>query len=79
MRDGYTCQLCGDKDKEFHCHHIIPVSIAPDKIEDPTNLITLCQSCHNKAHDGDWQKINLTIQGLLQENKNLQKEIQWEK
>ncbi len=79
FRDEYTCQLCGDKDGNFHCHHIIPVSIAPDKIEDPTNLITLCQSCHSKAHNGDWQKINLTIQGLLQENKNLQKEILWEK
>lgn len=78
FRDEYTCQLCNCKDAEFHCHHIIPASIAPDKIEDTTNLITLCQDCHTKAHMGDWQKIDLEIQKLLLENKTLQKELQWE-
>ena len=48
-RDNYTCQECGKKqieeEKIFPVHHI-----DYDKLNDnPTNLITLCNSCHGKT------------------------------
>jgi HNH endonuclease len=55
-RDNYECQLCGSK-KELKLHHIIPKQIAPNKIEDLNNLITLCKTCHlYKAHMGCYNK-----------------------
>jgi hypothetical protein len=50
MRDGYTCQLCGDTeselDKKLSCHHI-----DYDKQNAmPNNLISLCVLCHTKTN-----------------------------
>jgi endogenous inhibitor of DNA gyrase (YacG/DUF329 family)/uncharacterized protein YlaI len=44
-RDSFTCQLCGKK-KATDVHHIIPRRVRIDN--DPSNLITLCKSCHSK-------------------------------
>lgn len=46
-RDKYTCQICGSfqTDKEFCVHHID----YNKKNCNPTNLITLCRSCHGKT------------------------------
>ena len=30
-------------------HHIEPRSLAPDRVEDPTNIISLCNECHTWA------------------------------
>ena len=40
-RDQYTCQMCG-KEPAIDCHHID----YDKKNCNPTNLITLCRSCH---------------------------------
>jgi hypothetical protein len=47
-RDGYTCQMCNDKqnEKTFAVHHID----YNKKNCSPDNLITLCPSCHTKTN-----------------------------
>jgi len=39
------CAWCGAT-KRLEVHHIIPVSVAPAKAADTTNMIVLCRSCH---------------------------------
>jgi 5-methylcytosine-specific restriction endonuclease McrA len=48
MRDGWTCQKCGAKDRELHVHHKWYVAgAAPWEV--PTRaLVTLCKSCHTR-------------------------------
>lgn len=53
-RDNYTCQECGAKaaDEFLHVHHKGYVSsLLPWEYPDDT-LITLCESCHQKVHEG---------------------------
>lgn len=47
-RDGGMCRLC--KRQGEHIHHIIPRSRAKSLINEPSNLIVLCASCHNLVH-----------------------------
>ena len=52
-RDGYRCVRC-------HCYvggkgmaridHIEPLTIAPSRAMDPSNLRTLCAACDNRSH-----------------------------
>ena len=49
-RDKYTCQICGKKHTRLEVHHIIYRSKGGTDDED--NLITLCEDCHSKVHDG---------------------------
>jgi len=51
-RDGYTCQHCKgkSKNKKLRVHHIIFRS--KGGTNSPDNLITLCETCHDKLHDG---------------------------
>mgnify|MGYP003125776427 FL=1 len=51
------CVICGEKDKdELHVHHIIPrnapYNLRPKSgdIDDPTNLLTLCNLHHGWIH-----------------------------
>jgi 5-methylcytosine-specific restriction protein A len=46
-RDG-KCLMCSITEN-LTVHHIEPVLVAPDLAFDPTNLITLCRSCHARA------------------------------
>lgn len=53
-RDGYTCQCCGahatKKNKvRLHVHHLESRKTGGDA---PSNLITLCESCHKRHHCG---------------------------
>lgn len=49
-RDDYTCQCCKTKKGAMHVHHIVYRSNnGSDKME---NLITLCEGCHGKLHEG---------------------------
>lgn len=51
-RDNFTCQECGKVFKEDgswpDTHHILPKR--DGGTDDPENLITLCEECHNKKH-----------------------------
>ncbi len=44
IRDGYTCSKCGGKEL-LGVHHKDGTSR-----NDPENLVTLCQKCHQEAH-----------------------------
>lgn len=56
FRDGHTCQHCHDKSKGkvLNVHHIESRKTGGDA---PSNLITLCETCHKAYHAG---KIKLT-------------------
>jgi 5-methylcytosine-specific restriction endonuclease McrA len=59
MRDKYQCVSCGKKKVQLQAHHIVPqCQGGKDTIK---NLITLCQQCHKKVHQG---KITLAINGI---------------
>ena len=50
-RDNHTCQSCHGKSKDpiLETHHIISRQIGGDA---PDNLLTLCQTCHEKVSKG---------------------------
>ena len=56
-RDNHTCQSCHGKSKDpiLETHHIISRQIGGDS---PDNLLTLCQTCHEKVSKG---KLKLDI------------------
>lgn len=53
-RDNYTCQCCGahptvKKPVKLHVHHLESRKVGGNA---PTNLITLCSTCHDDLHKG---------------------------
>jgi 5-methylcytosine-specific restriction endonuclease McrA len=52
-RDGYQCQKCKTEKGKLHVHHIVFKSDGGTNT--PSNLITLCESCHNKLHKGEFE------------------------
>jgi len=57
-RDKYTCQRCGAKVSpvsgvSLHAHHI--KARADGGTNTPKNGITLCEKCHGKLHEGEWE------------------------
>ena len=57
------CVACGQSENLNH-HHLVPRSIGGS--DDDSNLITLCGSCHAKAHQvkADWRHSELTSKAL---------------
>lgn len=51
-RDAHTCQHCKGHSKglTLHVHHIVSRQTGGNR---PSNLITLCESCHRKHHEGN--------------------------
>lgn len=58
-RDGYLCVWCrryGRKDADglpvraTLVHHIVEVEDAPELALADSNLVSLCDGCHNRAH-----------------------------
>lgn len=49
FRDGHTCRHCRGKSKDplLNVHHIESRKTGGDA---PNNLVTLCETCHNKHH-----------------------------
>jgi hypothetical protein len=59
-RDGYTCQLCKETDKNvLEAHHIKHKSKFPELQFDFNNGITLCLSCHALQHIDDPKSLRL--------------------
>ena len=58
FRDGHVCQHCKGKsgDKILNVHHVVQRKDGGSNA--PSNLITLCETCHNNYHQG---KIELKI------------------
>jgi len=64
QRDGFVCRLCNESvvkentvnphNKHLDVHHITPAREfeSRDEMNDPSNLITLCRSCHG-THEGE--------------------------
>jgi hypothetical protein len=48
-RDGYACTMCGCM-TTLHVHHKKSWADHPQHRLEPANGITLCASCHGKAH-----------------------------
>jgi len=48
-RDGYKCVECGAVEK-LAVHHKDHTGQTENRNDDPSNLITLCSSCHGKQH-----------------------------
>jgi len=50
--DGYTCQKCGRKGRQYNkivVHHKTYERWGEEEMSD---LVTLCESCHNRLHGG---------------------------
>jgi len=62
-RDGYQCQKCKIKNTKLHVHHIVFKSNGGT--DTPSNLITLCKSCHTELHNGDFE-----IKGAISKTKH---------
>lgn len=56
-RDNNTCQHCQDINNILHVHHITPFRLFDDyrNANKLDNLITLCNSCHQKADAQFWR------------------------
>lgn len=52
-RDGYQCQKCKTKKGNLHVHHIVFRSNGGT--DTPSNLITLCEGCHDRLHNGEFE------------------------
>lgn len=59
-RDGYRCRRCGRSAEEsgnwLVVDHFVPLRVAldPDESHDPSNLLTLCLTCHlEKTHGAE--------------------------
>lgn len=48
-RDGFRCVCCGAS-KNLNVHHITYDNLGAER---PSDLVTLCQKCHEKVHNGD--------------------------
>ena len=49
-RDNYTCQICSKKHARLEVHHITFRSQGGS--DEESNLMTLCEDCHRKIHNG---------------------------
>jgi hypothetical protein len=59
MRDGYQCQQCSKQHVRLEAHHIVfREHGGKDTLE---NLLTLCEQCHHRLHQG---KITLKVTGV---------------
>lgn len=52
-RDGYQCQKCKTKKGKLRIHHIVFRSNGGT--DAPSNLITLCEDCHDRLHNGEFE------------------------
>jgi hypothetical protein len=52
-RDSHTCQHCKgtSKDPKLHVHHITFRSNGGSDV--PTNIVTICKTCHDAVHRGE--------------------------
>lgn len=49
---NFTCQRCGKvaHNQQLHTHHVIPTNILGKRLDEPDNLICLCNTCHQRIH-----------------------------
>lgn len=66
IRDNYTCQCCKTKRGTLHVHHIAYRSQGGS--DDTDNLITLCENCHKKLHNGELKEFEVKLKGKKKTN-----------
>lgn len=49
-RDNWTCRGCGKRGGRLNAHYKLPWSNFPELAFDPSNIVTLCVSCHSRIH-----------------------------
>jgi 5-methylcytosine-specific restriction endonuclease McrA len=59
MRDSYTCLHCGKRNCRLEAHHIVYREHGGK--DTLANLLTLCERCHDRVHDGT---ITLSVIGV---------------
>jgi hypothetical protein len=59
MRDGYACQQCGKRKVRLEAHHLHERSQGGK--DTLANLMTLCEPCHHRLHEG---KLTLKATGV---------------
>jgi hypothetical protein len=63
MRDGYACQYCGKQKVRLEAHHLVyREQGGKDTL---TNLLTLCEVCHKKVHQGKIRLEGVGVSGHL--------------
>jgi hypothetical protein len=61
LEENNSCCGCGKTDK-LEVHHIEPYHVNSNRELDPSNLITLCKSCHfTIGHLMDWSSWNIDV------------------
>jgi 5-methylcytosine-specific restriction endonuclease McrA len=63
MRDGYTCRQCGKKHVRLEAHHVIFRELGGK--DTLANLLTLCEVCHHKLHEGKIALKKVGVSGHL--------------
>lgn len=48
LRINPACERCGSPGEEVH--HMVPRSVDASRVYDPSNLMTLCLTCHRHVH-----------------------------
>jgi len=72
-RDKWLCRCCGRKTRKtltvcperLEHHHLVPRSRARHRIADPSNVITLCLSCHQRVTRHEISIVGENANGLL--------------
>jgi hypothetical protein len=63
MRDGYRCQQCKKQGRRLEAHHIhFRQNGGKDTLD---NLITLCDQCHHRLHEGKMKLKGTGVSGYL--------------
>jgi 5-methylcytosine-specific restriction endonuclease McrA len=50
VRDGYTCQKCGQRGGDLEAHHMDCFADFPEKRMNVDNGVTFCKDCHGELH-----------------------------
>ena len=61
-RDGFACRCCGARGVRLEIDHIEPVSRAPDRKWDASNMQALCVPCHVKKTDRELDRSALSLE-----------------
>jgi hypothetical protein len=64
QRDNFTCQICGETEKQLHVHHLAYLPGRNIWDYSAQHLITVCEECHEFEH-GKSEAYNLSL--LLQD------------
>lgn len=60
QRDNFTCQICGETEKQLHVHHLTYLPGRNIWDYSAKHLITVCEECHEFEH-GKSEVLNLPI------------------